>query len=394
MAEYFFPACAVVAWIAVGLRVREVRRDPRHRASRALLATLFCIAITVTLAHPLVMKVLDGIAGQPNLTILVAHTFFVLASANMLRLLLYWYHPPVVARRWARWLLPPVLLTLTAMTVLFLLAPLEETTSSMAGRYARYPYVTPYMLVYVSACVVGQVATIWLGLRSARMAARPWVRRGLRVAVAAGVAGLVFSVCKVMYVLGIRFGVNFWALEAIAPLFAGLSVMLIVVGLSLPTWGPRLSGAGRLVGSYRAYRRLAPLWWALYRAEPRIALVPPSTYREWTTADLGFRLYRRVIEIRDGRLALRPYLNADIAALAARTGRAAGWRDERLDTFVEAVVLAAALRAHREGRPVRPDQELTTDPRGPGAAGTDLDSELAWWVPVASEFAAVTTPAT
>jgi hypothetical protein len=96
---------------------------------------------------------------------------------------------------------------------------------------------------------------------------------------------------------------------------------------------------------------------------------------------------------RDGRLALRPFLSADIAARAARTGRAAGWHGARLDIFVEAVVLSAALRAHREGQPVRPDQALNAEPRGSTAAGTGLAAELAWWVPVATEFVAVTTPA-
>jgi hypothetical protein len=394
MADHLYAFCAFAAWIAVAYRMREVFRDPHNLALRALFATLVCIAASVTLAGRPVMILLDGAVGRPNLTILAAQVSCVLFSANAQRLLLYWSYPPAVARRLARRLLVPLLvLTLAAMVTLFLLAPLEETAPSLAQRYARYPYVTPYLLVYLSACIVGEVAIMRLGIRYARMPIRPWLRRGLRLVVAGAAAGLGFCLCKLAYVLGIWLGVELRPVEAVTPLLAGLFVLLLMVGLTLPGWGPRLSTAARLAGSYRAYRRLAPLWWALYRAEPQIALVPPSVYREWTIADLGFRLYRRVIEIRDGRLALRPFLSADTAARAASTGRAVGWQGARLDTFVEAVVLSAALRAHREGRPVRPDQALNADPRGSTAAGTDLASELAWWVPVATDFVAVTTPA-
>jgi hypothetical protein len=56
----------------------------------------------------------------------------------------------------------------------------------------------------------------------------------------------------------------------------------------------------------------------LREINPEIALDPaPSGFRDTLRIrDLDFRLYRRIIEIRDGRLALRPFLDADVARRA------------------------------------------------------------------------------
>ncbi|GAA0399951.1 MAB_1171c family putative transporter [Streptomyces luteireticuli] len=58
----------------------------------------------------------------------------------------------------------------------------------------------------------------------------------------------------------------------------------------------------------RTYRALAPLWSALHRAFPETAL--PGSRRALSPHRLRFALYRRVIEIHDGLLLLRPRLPA------------------------------------------------------------------------------------
>jgi hypothetical protein len=119
----------------------------------------------------------------------------------------------------------------------------------------------------------------------------------------------------------------------------------------------------------------------LYRAVPQIALVPPSGRPDWFLShDLDFQLYRRVIEIRDGRLALRPYLDRRVTDTARRLGRAAGLSGSELDATVEAAVLAAAIQAKHEQRAAD-----TGSPDAPG--GSDLPGELAWLVAVSTAFA-------
>lgn len=382
MAEaVLYPLCALAAWAAVAYRVADLRRNRHNPALKALCAALTCMAMTGTLAVPPFALFVDTATGIPNLAILGTHMCMVLLSANVQLMLLFWSYPPEEARRRALRRLPLLAVVLVAMVVLFILAPLDEHTSSLAGRYPERPYVTEYLVTYLGALTVGLAAIARLGWRYAKIVDRPWLRRGLRITVLGAILGIGFPVSKVVYVLGIRLGVPMRPIELATPLFASASGLLLVIGLTLPAWGPRLAAAPAALHRYRNYRRLTPLWTALYGVVPEIALVPPSRRPDWfVTRDLDFRLYRRVIEIRDGRLALRPYLDQQVTATALRFGRDAGLCGGDLDATVEAAVLAAAIRAKHEERAAD-----TSAADAPG--GTDLPGELAWLVAVATAFA-------
>jgi hypothetical protein len=384
MAEILYPILALASWAAVVYRFADLRRDWRSPALRALCAALTCIALTTTITIPAVALLVDDITGLTNLAILSAQICIVLFSASVQWLLLLWSYPPAEARRRARRRVPLLLVILVAMAVLFLLAPLDEHTTSLAGRYAGQPYVAEYLAVYLGAVLFGQAAIARLGWRYAKISGRPWLRRGLRITVVGAVVGMGFCLSKAIYLVGVRFGVPVGPVELAAPVFAACSGMLLVVGLTLPAWGPRLAPAAATLRRYRYHRQLAPLWTALYRAVPEIALVPPSGRPDWfVTHDLDFRLYRRVIEIRDGRLALRPYLDERVTATALRLGRDAGLSGPELDATVEAAVLAAAIRAKHEERAA---DSGSLDAPG----GSDLPGELAWLVAVATAFASST----
>ncbi|MFD0658600.1 MAB_1171c family putative transporter [Thermocatellispora tengchongensis] len=168
--------------------------------------------------------------------------------------------------------------------------------------------------------------------------------------------------------------------DGILPLAAHL---LVLAGATLPTWGRLLIAPAWLawLRDYRAYQALRPLWRALYAADPRIALTPaaPVLLDLVAVRDLRFRLYRRVIEIRDGRLALMPYLDPDVAA-AARVGR----RDRRHRPGAgrgrRSRLLHAALRARAAGTAAAREHA----PDIPG--GVDLDSDTAFLRDVARTF--------
>src|SRR5581483_7346281 len=114
---------------------------------------------------------------------------------------------------------------------------------------------------------------------------------------------------------------------------------LTLVGWTLPGWGPRVAAAGRWVTAYRRHRRLYPLWSALHRAVPSIALAPARSALADRLAgrQLEFRLYRRVIEIRDGQLALRAHAAPETVAEALREGSRAGLSGDALSAHAEAV---------------------------------------------------------
>jgi hypothetical protein len=129
----------------------------------------------------------------------------------------------------------------------------------------------------------------------------------------------------------------------------------------------------------RAFRRLAPLRSVLCAAVPEVAsALPDAQYRA------RFRLYRRVIEIRDATLALGPYRDPEVASAAARDARVAGCKGSELTAVVEAAVLAAAIRAWDTGRPV--PQPAGRPGRAP-ALSLDLRSEADWLVVVSRAFA-------
>jgi hypothetical protein len=164
-----------------------------------------------------------------------------------------------------------------------------------------------------------------------------------------------------------------------------VAVALVVIGATIPQWGRRLAAlaAGNWVRQRRAYRTLRPLWLDVYRASPGIALTPPeSRLRELLALrDLEFRLYRRVIEIRDGRLALLPYLDESAADVAARFGRREGLSGDDLEAVVEAARIAAALESKAAGRPPRRGGR-ETDVHG----GHDLETEVTWLERVARAY--------
>ena len=125
---------------------------------------------------------------------------------------------------------------------------------------------------------------------------------------------------------------------------------------------PVLKAVLRWGNQWRSYRQLHPLWSALHLAVPQIALTPPRGLR----LHIGYRLYRRVIEIRDGELALRVYRDADITEAVTSAAAEAGLTGDMLNSMVQATVLAAALHAKQAGRRARRSTACAMASAGPG----------------------------
>ncbi len=146
--------------------------------------------------------------------------------------------------------------------------------------------------------------------------------------------------------------------------------MLTIVGSTMPAWGPHagIPAMCDWYARYRSLRRLYPLWAALYRAQPEIALLPPPSAIQDALVfrDLGFRLYRWVVEIRDGYLLLRPYLDPDALAAATDLCAQAGLTSDTTQAIVDATSLAVALKYQARG----------AVPAGVAAAGHHADTGL------------------
>lgn len=149
-------------------------------------------------------------------------------------------------------------------------------------------------------------------------------------------------------------------------------------------WRPTFSTYLRQV---RAYRQLQPLWQAVYEAMPEIAL-PPDPLND---ASLSFKLYRRVIEIRDGELALRSYRDEQMVVNAMHpastpnggTSTPNGGSSD-LQAAVEAAALARAIDTRRAStRPCNNEaaqQPLIKPP-------DNLSDAITWLTAVSRAFA-------
>ena len=119
---------------------------------------------------------------------------------------------------------------------------------------------------------------------------------------------------------------------------------LFTVGRSAQA-GCVLARLFRLAWLWSAYWRLYPLWHLLRQAVPEIEL-PREVGLRW---NIRYRLYRRVIEIRDAQLILWPYSSTAVAGLAAAMARESGLPSDKAAAIAEAALIRSALRSRVHG---------------------------------------------
>jgi hypothetical protein len=337
------------------------RRSGDDPARRCVRWVLLGLAVSLTALSPAVYALVGDISGVGHLARLVGHGAMLFAAWAAHEFL---SHMNGLGRgsRWHAWWIAGAF---AVMCVLFASAP---------DLYPDEPGVLEYCVVYLAGQAPAFGNVIRLGLRYARAADAPALRIGMRL-VAAGAAGaLAYLANKVVLTAAARFGFDYPAGRTVlvSTVLPTAAHVLVLVGATLPAivgWLQR----------YRHFQRLGPLWRALYEADPAIALDPPATPDLLALRGLRLRLYRRVIEIRDGLLALRPYREQHVAAVARERARSAGLRGARLDATVEAATVAAALRSRAAGDP-------PADPDTPVTGGADLASDTAFLSLVARAF--------
>ena len=91
---------------------------------------------------------------------------------------------------------------------------------------------------------------------------------------------------------------------------------------------------------WSVYWRLYALWNLLRQAVPEIEL-PLEPGMRW---NIRYRLHRRVIEIRDAQLVLRPYSVTAIARMAAAMAAESGLSPDRAAAVTEAAIIISVLR--------------------------------------------------
>jgi hypothetical protein len=381
----------VLLWAAVAGKVPALRRHPDNRALRAYWLALLALALAVTVLLPPIQLALDRTTVVPNLARLLGHSLALGCACAASVFLLFSSYPEATAQARARRRVWALAVTLLLMGGLFAAAKVRHETLDFLGHYGTATLIVVYWLVFLTYLGVALVDVVRLAWRWAGQTDQAVLGLGLRLTAIGGLIGLAYVGYDLLYLAAAQ--LERPNLLGNQPLMTqGLiaaSVVLIVVGSTMPAWGPRVGLPTLLgwLGRYRAHRRLYPLWWALCQAIPGIALVPPpSRWRDaLSVRNLGFALHRRIIEMRDAQLQLRPFLDPQAAETATELGRQAGLEGEELRVVAVAASLSAALHAKVEGQRAAGAGSALADPGGTDVHG-DLESESAWWVKVATAY--------
>lgn len=384
-------------WIAVLAQFPSQRRVP---VRRLIWYTMLLLCAIGTLDLPQVGRPVNQLLGLPNAADVTQHVLAVIAATlaryGTVSIFGSWGERgrPSTARL-AAW--PAAVIV--AMVTLFAVSP-ALTHPIDAARYTDFPMQfapNPAVLAYwlVFTAYLGTTFAVIARLASRYGLAAGCTRVGSGLVLIAGgmVAGLGYLAYSSAVVVARAAGSQGWfvttAPVVIQALFGAL-VVLVAAGCVLPA-APHCPVIRRVV-LYRSLRRLYPLWDGLRQAVPGIALDPvPAWADRLDPRDLRMRLYRRVIEIRDGYLALGP---VDAPGIDDTVRAAVGRRP--LPAADHAMIVAAtrlelARRAALRGEAL----SVAGDPCAYRAfeAGTDLDSEVRLLRTVAAHRATISLAA-
>jgi hypothetical protein len=367
-------AAALALWLVVGAKAAGTIRS-RSVTARWLLASLAFLALGITVFVPRVQEELAIVVPVGQLNQAVARTSIVGAvfcAQTLVRLMA----EPRTSWRDGRQL-APMAATTALMWVMFLLRPNSVPFGSHPVGNVRLTLFMLAFLGYVSYAVNSVMSGCWR--YSQRTAGA--MRVGLRMIAVGCAGGLGYSAVKASAMLA--FAVQSpldprWESVA-AQSLAVLASLLLAAGTVAVSARERLSDLHAWWDGCWALRYLYVLWADLVAAVPNVALDPPVGRRRdalrW--GDVHLRLYRRLIELRDAWLALRPFMDADVLG---PLGPDSTGIEPVADAEVEAVMLWTAIRARQDGR--LPLRQWISDV----ASVSSVDDELAWWSAVAAAW--------
>jgi hypothetical protein len=367
---------AVLLWLAAIYEAVSLTRQPSNRARRALLLTFVALALAATFFVPSVYLATQDLTGVDNLADLIARCAVLIASLGAQSLLLHLTQEPAVAIRKSRRRAVALASAMVLLVVLFVLAPVHERgTLRLTSDFGDSPWVIGYLVVFAGYLGIALVNVLRGGLRYAPKAGTA-ISLALRLIAIGCLFGLLYVTEKIGFLIAQLLGGSPSAEveSSVARMLAVLGGLFVLAGSLVPAVYPVWRRTVHWVQMYRAHRELYPLWSALREITPEIALDPaPSEFHDrLRVRDLDFRLYRRIIEIRDGRLALRPFLDADVARHAREDALRSGLTDGDMEAAVEARVLAAGIESAREKR------QPANVPAASQDGGKDFMSEVEW----------------
>ncbi|MDV9173043.1 MAB_1171c family putative transporter [Streptomyces sp. W16] len=388
MISLLFSGVAIVLLLTAGYWVRG-RNGQRPTGTWAMAALLVSFALAFASYVPFVESAVESLV--PHVGRLLSNSFTLAAATSVLAFLLQLNLEPDEAIRSIRLRVLFLCASVAGMAVLF---AAEQLTDRSPKLYACY------VLIYVSYLGVTAKDFCEQTWRQSKRSRRRSQRIGLRVTSAGCVFALLYSAYKVFGAVSVGFGLGLIPENArcstpVTPFRCGfsvtapaLAVLLIALGLTLPAVAWPFSQFLRRRWETRSYAALGPLWQDVTGATPEVVLAAPelNEKNEKDADDSDFLLHRRVIEINDGALALRPHRSPRVQESAERGVAARGMAGTpEGDAIVEAAVLRAAVHAKQAGSETRAEAA----PPAPGASSREgnLRAETEWLLLVARAYA-------
>ncbi|WP_406172330.1 MAB_1171c family putative transporter [Streptomyces sp. NBC_00996] len=379
MADLMAYLAAAVFLVFAVHRLMVTRGAGADPAQGFLGGSALCMGVAMLLGAPATQAALDRLTPADKPVMLLTQELMT-AGLSFLVLAALPLRKPAATRTETRVQAILAIIVQVASPVLFLLSGTTAEGDVVVAADGRGPQLAAYNGLFVC---YGCWCLLALGrelVRHLRRTGPGLLRSGLRLMTSAVVVGTVWTLWALDDIAAILVNGRQKAGEDLVSTSLGMvTAALVTSGATITLWGGRLAAALDRPRAHWRYRALEPLWSALHAQLPEIALA--SAVPSWRPCSLRlahFVLYRRVIEIRDGLLALRPYIHPDVPAWVAET---AGPSPH--GAVVEAAMIAAALENRRAGRRYggAPDANQASY----AVPGT-VDAEAAWLLQVTDAF--------
>ncbi|MGW6876990.1 MAB_1171c family putative transporter [Streptomyces xanthophaeus] len=338
------------------------------RREKALWAALLFQTAAIVAGVPGVRRGIDGLLGIASVTNLIVHLLTLGSAACLIEFV---HRTTSDGRR----LSAPVRGLAVAgplLVAVFAMMPRPDGEEDLLTQET-----TGWSLAYWGIVMLyigwGLALSISMCLRYGRQAAPGSLRTSLRLIGAGSFCGLLYVTHRVAYLVAHTFVPGWFGNAAVVvttQVLMACTLPLLILGVAWPSLAERV----RVRRVRRRLKRIRPLWLALREVAPEVMLPLPAALER----DPDVLLYRHVIEIRDGALAVRAAGEDARAALVA-----AGLSGPALEAAAEAVALRCATPGPGPGRTAVPAD--TAGRLGPAADG-DLDAEVAWLERVAAAY--------
>lgn len=350
-------------WVVVGVRAYYWPKTP---GKRAILATLFALAIGATLRLSYLEDLLADLTGMQDAAVLPKHLMVMLACT----LLVGWVESVVPPRdrepAWRRWFsLKPRLALVTAAGIAasavfpFAAPSVTAPDGSLDFASAQYGDIagSVHLALYLLSMGAALAPSAMLCLTVARRTDDRLLKLCMRMMATGAGAGALYPVYRLSFLVC---GFTGWTFPLSEGEFHRGGSLIQLVTILPVLLGSSVRAAELLVRAIRLRRgmiALRPLWVEL------VSVLPPDVIRRrlWAGScsqgdrrrvrDLYGRLDERVVDISDACFELLPWIDEDLPRRALAEAEAAGLQGTDARAAQQALCLRAARMRAVDGEP-------------------------------------------